>query len=66
MAAATMMEQQGKQCEREAAAALLGERPPLPLAAPSDQAAAEVLLSAEAMLLACPSLHAAACAHAEV
>ncbi len=61
-----MCEEQARTCEQEAASALHGERPPMPLAAPSDEAAAEQLLSARAMLQACPDMHAAICAYIEV
>ncbi len=61
-----MAEQQRSAAEQEGHAALCGERPALPLAAPDDEAAAEQLLSAEAMLQACPGLHDAKCAHVEV
>ncbi|CAL8466826.1 g6362 [Coccomyxa elongata] len=64
-AAAKMAEQQRSVAEQEGGTALCGERPALPLAAPDDEAAAEQLLSAEAMLQACPGLHAAKCAHVE-
>lgn len=49
----------------EQAAAVRGDRPPLPLAALSEAAAAEQLLSAEAMLQACPSLESTKCARVE-
>lgn len=61
-----MAEQQRSAAEQDGRAALCGERPALPLAASNDDAAAELLLSAEAMLQACPGLHAAKCAHVEV
>lgn len=50
----------------EQASSLCGDRPPLPLAAPSEAAAAEQLLSADAMLQACPNLESARCARVEV
>lgn len=61
-----MVEQQRSAAEKEGRAAVCGERPALPLPAPDAEAAAEQLLSAEAMLQACPGLHAAKCAHVEV
>src|SRR5579875_2295223 len=50
----------------QAAAALRGDRPGLPVRGPPEAAAAEQLLSAQAMLAACPDLEAAKCAVVEV
>jgi hypothetical protein len=61
-----MMHEQQKAHGRECASAMQGIRPPLPLAAPTEEAAAEQLLSAEDMLRACPRLESAKCSCAEV
>jgi len=51
---------------RETASAALGMRRGLSLGVGADSSAAELLLSADAMLQACPDLEAAKCARVEV
>ena len=51
---------------RETASAALGMRRGLSLGVGADSSAAELLLSADAMLEACPDLEAAKCARVEV
>ena len=54
------------QVAREAAAALQGARPALARGPVSEEAAAQLLLTSQAMLQAQPDLQAAKCAHVEV
>jgi hypothetical protein len=63
--AASMMTTQTSDAERAAASALRGERSALPAHPMSNDAAAEQLLAAEAMLRAQPRMEGPRCAHAE-
>ena len=64
-AEAQILVQQAAECS-EAVSAAGGHRPAMPLEVVDDDAAAEMLLAAEAMLAANPGLEAAKCAKLEV